>query len=70
MIKGKTTDFVQGNPFEYPTFGSRKKQQMYFCETCKKDKQRRYFYGSEEKIECNHCKARVPGGHASKKRTN
>lgn len=67
MIKGKTTDFVQGKPFVYPTYGSKKQQQMFLCKTCNREKQLRYFYGDDKKEECKSCRRRVSGGYASNK---
>lgn len=67
MTKGKTTDFVQGKPFVYPTYGSKKQQQMFLCRTCGKEKQRRYFYGDELKEKCTKCKVRKPNGRITNK---
>ena len=67
MIKGKQQDFIQGKPFVYPTYGSKKQQQMFLCKTCNREKQLRYFYGDDLKEKCTTCRVRKPNGRIAKK---
>lgn len=56
MTRGETQEFKGGKPFEYDFQVKVKQRRKTKCKSCKKEKFKRYFYGSKGTGICIDCR--------------